>query len=307
MGSLAANIPPPHKPGEMPYRVLGRTGEKVSLLGIGGASIRRNYVTRKDVDELFERAVDKKVNYVDTAPNYGDSEEKMGEPMKKYRDRFFLVTKTEEPSYEGTWRLLRQSLKRMKTDHIDLVHMHNLGREDRFPDIDKVLGEKGALGALREAKEKGVIRYIGASGHVYPARFHKALDTGEIDVLMNAVNFIARHVYDFESKVWARAREENIGLVAMKVLGGEYWTAPNIRGYRIPEEHYTDTMRYTISLPDVASAVIGFDGPDQFEKAWETITSVQPLTPGEFYELSLKGLKLTREEEWKTPYGTPTT
>ncbi len=307
MGSLAASIPPPHKPGEMPYRVLGRTGEKVSLLGIGGASIRRNYVTQKDVDELFERAVDKKVNYVDTAPNYGDSEEKMGEPMKKYRDRFFLVTKTEEPSYEGTWRLLRQSLKRMKTDHIDLVHIHNLGREDRFPDIDKVLGEKGALGALREAKEKGVIRYIGASGHVYPARFHKALDTGEIDVLMNAVNFIARHVYDFESKVWARAREENTGLVAMKVLGGEYWTAPNIRGYRMPEKHYADTIRYTISLPGVASAVIGFDGPDQFEKAWETITSVQPLTEEEFYELSLKGLKLTREEEWTTPYGTPTT
>jgi|GEM_PF-3429293 len=103
-----------------------------------------------------------------------------------------------------------------------------------------LFGDRGAMGALREAKKQGVVRFIGASGHVHPTRFHEALDSGEIDVLMNAVNFVVQHTYDFEHKVWSRARSLNVGLVAMKVLG-----APCGRKLA------TGSMRNTTSKPFV--------------------------------------------------------
>ena len=137
-----------------------------------------------DVAEVLHRGLELGVDYLDVAPNYGNaetgfSEEKMGKTIKEIRDRVFLVTKTEEPTYEGTWKLLRQSMKRMQTDHFDLVHLHNFGHEPRFPDLELTLSDKGALGALREAKQQGVVRFIGASGHLHPSRFHDVMDTGE--------------------------------------------------------------------------------------------------------------------------------
>ena len=208
-----------------PRSTLGRTGAKVSRLGIGCAYFQRKHVTPDDVTATLHRALELGVNYLDTAPNYGSeetgfAEEKMGPAIREMRDKFFLVTKTEEPTYEGTWKLLQQSMKRMQTDRLDLVHLHNFGDAKMWGDHKLVFGDKGAMGALREAKKQGVVRFIGASGHLHPTRFHEALDSGEIDVLMNAVNFVVQHTYDFEHKVWSRAQSLNVGLVAMKVLGG---------------------------------------------------------------------------------------
>ena len=170
----------------------------------------------------------------------------MGPAIAEIRDKVFLVTKTEEPTYEGTWKLLRQSLKRMRTDRLDLVHLHNFGDEKLWGDPKLVFGDNGAVAALREAKRQGVVRFIGASGHLHPTRFHEALDSGEIDVLMNAVNFVVRHTYDFEHKVWSRARHMNLGLVAMKVLGG---AAREQGGFKLDEKHYEQAIRYALSVP----------------------------------------------------------
>ena len=210
----------------VPQVVLGRTGAKVSRLGIGCAYFQRKHVTPDDVTATLHRAIELGVNYLDTAPVYGNpetgfAEVKMGPgASRELRDKFFLVTKTEEPTYEGTWKLLKQSMERMQTDRIDLVHLHNFGDEKMWGDRKLVFGDRGAMGALREAKKQGVVQFIGASGHLHPTRFHEALDSGEIDVLMNAVNFVVQHTYDFEHKVWSRAQSLNVGLVAMKVLGG---------------------------------------------------------------------------------------
>ena len=191
--------------------VLGRTGARVSRLGIGCAYFQRKRVSPDDVTTTLHRAIELGVNYLDTAPDYGNTEtgfaeEKMGPGIRELRDRFFLVTKTEQTTYDGTWKLLKQSMKRMQTDRIDLVHLHNFGDEKQWGDHKLVFGDHGAMAALREAKKQGVVRFIGASGHLHPTRFHEALDSGEIDVLMNAVNFVVQHTYDFEHKVWSRAR-----------------------------------------------------------------------------------------------------
>ena len=291
----------------MPMSTLGRTGEKVSMIGIGCGHWGHENVSVEDVGSLFDRALEAGINYFDTAPNYADgiSEKRLGEAMKGRRDKVFLVSKTESATYEGTWELLEQSLDNLQTDYLDLLHLHNIGREERFPNLDEAFGKKGAMGALREARKKGKIRYIGASGHLYPSRFHYAIDSGEIDVFMTAVNYIVQHTYDFEHKVWARAKDENIGLVAMKVLGGRDGVPGN---YRIPEEDFTAAVRYSLSLDGVSTSVLGVTDKKQLEQSLQVMENFKPLTEEEFLELSMKALTILQQDpKWRVAYGTPLT
>lgn len=288
-------------PENMPYATLGRTGVSVSRLGIGCAPLQRSHVSVNDVGNVIHTALEMGVNYFDVAPNYGSAEEKMGPSVKDVRNKMFLVTKTEDPTYEGTWKLLEQSMKRLQTDYLDLVHIHNLGLESRFPNLKLAFSDKGCLGALKDAKEKGVVRFIGASGHLFPSRFHQALDTGEIDVLMNAVNFIVQHTYDFENKVWSRAREENIGLVAMKVLGGQ----KKGKGYRIPEEHYENAIRYALNLKKVTTAVIGIENLAELQQALQAVRKFSAISAEEKFNIDQAGLELAQEDSWRDAYGKP--
>lgn len=283
---------------------LGRTGAKVSRMGIGCAYFNREKVTPDDVGKTIGRALELGINYLDTAPAYGTAQAKMGPTIKEVRDKVFLVTKTPEATYEGTWKSLKNSLKELQTDHVDLVHLHNFGDVNVWGDDEMVFGDKGAMGALREAKKQGVVRFIGASGHLHPTRFHRAIDSGEIDVLMNAVNFIVRHTYDFEHKVWARARAMNLGLVAMKVLGG---AKQQDGGFKMDEEHYERAFRYALSIPGLDVAVIGVDGLAQLEKAAATIARVKPFTAEEEQDVARLGLQLAATPDWKTAYGDPLT
>lgn len=292
---------------KVPDNPLGRTGVRVSRLGIGCAYFQRKRVTPDDVRGTLHRALELGVNYLDTAPNYGSvetgfAEEKMGPAIAEIRDKVFLVTKTEEPTYEGTWKLLRQSLRRMRTDRVDLVHLHNFGDENLWGDRKRIFGDNGAMAALREAKRQGVVRFIGASGHVHPTRFHEALDSGEIDVLMNAVNFVVRHTYDFEHKVWSRARHMGVGLVAMKVLGG---AARELGGFKLDEQYYERAIRYALSVPGIATAVIGLENVAELDKAAAVVAGSKPLSSEEDLALAKVGLELAGSREWKTVYGTP--
>lgn len=289
----------------MAYSTLGRTGAQVSKIGIGTGPFGRNFMTPADVDAVVARAIDEGINYFDVAPNYskGESERRMGSALQGKREKAFLVSKTEDPSYEGTWRLLRQSLEHMRTDYLDLVHIHNFGHERRFPDIDFVFSDQGAMAALREAKQKGMVRFIGASGHVHPSRFHYAIDSGEIDVLMLAVNYINQHTYDFEHKIWMRAGMKDIGLVSMKMFGGAKGSA-----FKVPSEDYEIAMRYTLSLPKLATAVIGIGAMEHLEKALQTFRRTKPLDEAEFIAVSQRGLDLIKSDsKWQAAHGLPLT
>lgn len=295
----------------MPRAPLGRTGVEVSRLGIGCAYFMRQRVTPEDCRKTLLRAVELGVTYLDTAPSYGTddggfAEEKMGAVIPEIRDRVFLVTKTHKPTYEGTWELLRQSLKRMRTERLDLVHLHNFGDMNWWGDHDRVFGDHGPMQALREAKKDGILRFIGASGHLHPAKFHEAIDSGEIDVLMNAVNFVVRHTYDFEHKVWTRARREKLGLVAMKVLGGMPGGNPNEpSAFLMPDEHYDAAVRYALGAADVA--VIGLENIAELERAARAVASSRPLTDDESHDLARIGLDLAATKDWREVYGGPLT
>jgi aryl-alcohol dehydrogenase-like predicted oxidoreductase len=286
----------------MPTGTLGRTGARVSRMGLGCAYVGRDSMRQDEALRLLHRALDLGITYFDVAPNYGHAEEKMGPFVQEVRDRIFLVTKIESATREDAWQQLRNSMQLLQTDHFDLVHIHNFGHEPRFPDLALTLGPQGVLGALREARQQGVVRFIGASGHLHPSRFHAALDTGEIDVLMNAVNFINRHTYDFEHKVWARAYRDSLGLVAMKVLGGN---DRNTRQCKIPTDYYQRAIRYALSLPGISCAVLGMQTIPELEQAVATVSRAQPLTDDEMYALAREGMALARQPEWKALHGTP--
>ena len=287
---------------QMPYSVLGKTGIKISRVGLGGWQLGTPEIRQDTVNTIVNKAIDNGITLIDTAPNYGDSEERLGIAIEGRRKNLVLATKTEEQTYDGTWKLLEQSLERMKTDYIDIIYIHSLGNQERFTDIPLLVSKKGGLQALLDAKEQGILKAVGVSGHNYPSLFHKALDTNQIDVMMNAVNFVSQHIYNFEDKIWSRASQQNLGLVAMKVLGGS-----NEDGIRIPKEHFKAAIRYALFATPAHGAVIGMDKPEQVDELVAVAKDLHQMDEKEQFDYYKLGLTLSEEPRWKFPYGPPAT
>lgn len=275
------------KTGDMPKRRLGKVGFEASILGWGAQHIGQPASDQTTVDRIVAEGIDSGINFIDTAPNYGQSEEKVGRALKGKRDKVFLISKIETRTREEAMGQIRESLRRLQTDHLDCVHYHNIGRHDRWPDIDAVLSEKGALGALMEAKKQGMIRHIGCSTHSFPDRTLKAFDTGQFDLFMGVLNFVDRHVYNLESKILPEAKRRGIGVIAMKALGGP---VRGPAGARLSSSaDYVPAMRYVWSLPEVAVAAVGFRTVEEMRQGLAAVRTFKPLSPAEFKELSERG------------------
>ncbi|MBN1480700.1 DUF4380 domain-containing protein [candidate division KSB1 bacterium] len=292
-----------NKSSDMPQAMLGRIGKKVSRFGVGcGIFIAREF-SAQEIATVVETALEVGVNYIDTAPNYPGVQKKLGPIIKPYRDQIFLVSKIEEATYDGAWSQIKKSMQEMQTDFLDLVFFHSFGDTNRWPDTSWIIGKEGALTALIEAKKQGVIGGIGISGHNRPSRFLGLINTGEIDVLMNVANFAMQHTYGFETKVWPRARALNMGLVAMKVLGGVHPVTN--KEFRFHIDEYDNAIRYALSIPGVATAVIGMRDPFEVEEAVATVKSLQPLSESEMADLTQKGLALVQQQPsiWREAWG----
>lgn len=288
---------------DMPYALLGRTGKKVSRLGVGcGIFIAREF-SAQEIAAVIETALENDVTYIDTAPNYPGVQKKLGPILKDVRDDIFLVSKIEEATYDGAWSQLKKSMQEMQTDYLDLVFFHSFGDTNRWPETKAIISKDGALTALIEAKKQGVIGAIGASGHNRPTRFHELIDTDEIDVLMNVANFAMQFTYGFENKVWPKAREKNMGLVAMKVLGGVHPTTQ--KEFRFHIDDYDNAIRYALSIPGVATAVIGMRDPFEVEEAVYSVKSFQSLSAQELAGVSQKGADLVEKQPsiWRQAWG----
>jgi uncharacterized protein len=150
-----------------------------------------------------------------------------------------------------------------------------------------VLSEKGALGALMEAKKQGMIRHIGCSTHSFPGRTLKAFDTGQFDLFMGVLNFVDRHVYNLEAKLLPEAKRRGIGVIAMKALGGPVRGPAGAR-LSSPAD-YVPAMRYVWSLPEVSVAAVGFRTVEEMRQGLAAVRTFKPLSPAEFKELSERG------------------
>jgi hypothetical protein len=218
----------------IPTRRLGRIPYDATVIGLGGATVASNTLTIEEGVKFTHSILDEGVNYIDVAPSYGDAESKIGPVMTTRREEVFLACKTGERSKEGADRELMQSLKTLQTDHFDLYQLHGL---NSLEDAEKVLREDGALAAFLEAKEKGLIHYIGITSHI-PEIVAWMLNAFDFDSILVPLNSFDRFVSQTEAGVIQQARIKNAAVIAMK---------PWLHNTDVPN---TETaFRYVLSRP----------------------------------------------------------
>lgn len=290
---------------EIPRRVLGRTGQQVTMLALGtsGAGFS-TYLSSEDIAKLVYTALEEGVRYIDTARRYGNAEEGVGRALLGGRRKeVFLSTKVYADTIAQAEQSLHTSFRMLKTDYFDLVHFHNLGMRD----MSRALGPDGVFNWLVKQKKAGKFRFLGISGHNRVGRFARFLETGEVDVLLCVINFADRYTYGFEEKVLPIARKHNVGIVAMKVYGGIRAgdTLQNLLGPPHPpsiHEQYLDlAVRYALSVPGVAAVSIGAYHPHEIRQNAERVRNYRPLTEQE--QAFLEKLGRQYAAQWGEHFG----
>ncbi len=257
LGTLPANLTMLNKDktkGVLEKRILGRTGEKLSLLGFGGIVVMD--ATSAQADERVARAIEYGVNYFDVAPSYGDAEIKLGPALQPYRKNVFLACKTQERSKEGARKELEQSLKHLHTDHLDLYQLHAVTNLD---EVDTIFAAGGALETFQQAKKDGQIRYIGFSAHSVEAAM-ALLDRFDFDTILFPLNFRTWYAGNFGPQVLDKAKAKQMGILALKAMANGPW--PENAENKTPKCWYEPlqdpeqallALRFTLSLPVTAA------------------------------------------------------
>jgi aryl-alcohol dehydrogenase-like predicted oxidoreductase len=207
-------------------RPFGRTGHDSTVTLFGGAAFM-NGATQAQADATLEVLLKYGVNHIDTAPRYGDSELRIGPWMREHRKRFFLATKTGERDYRSARDGIRRSLDRLQVDHVDLLQLHSMAHPD---DWDQVFGAQGALEAVVEAREEGLTRFIGITGHSWTiaAMHRRSLERFDFDSVLMPLNFLMyeneRYRRGFE-EVIAICRQRNVAVQTIKSIARGPWGA----------------------------------------------------------------------------------
>ncbi|WDU82106.1 aldo/keto reductase [Caloramator sp. Dgby_cultured_2] len=194
----------------MKYRVLGKTHLKVSEIGFGGIPIQK--LTQEEAAKVIHKAEETGINFIDTARAYSCSEEYIGKALKGRRKNWIIATKSMARSYEDMKRDIEISLKNLNTDYIDLYQLHNV---KDIASYKEAFGENGALKALLEAKEKGIIRHIGVTSHSLDMLKHM-IENPLVETIMYPYNVVERQAIE----TFKLAKERNIGIIAMKPMAG---------------------------------------------------------------------------------------
>ncbi|MBE3599326.1 MAG: aldo/keto reductase [Limnochordaceae bacterium] len=196
----------------MERRPFGRTGERLSIIGFGGILV--DGVTPEQAASLVAEAVDRGINYFDVAPSYGNAQERLGPALRPYRDKVFLACKTLERKRDGARRELEESLRLLQTDRIDLYQLHAMTTGE---DFEQAMGPGGALEAIVEAREQGLVRYIGFSAHSEQVAL-RLLDAFAFDSVLFPVNWVSYLVAGFGKAIMQRAEQVGAARLALKAL-----------------------------------------------------------------------------------------
>ena len=203
---------------KIPQRVLGKTGQKVSILGFGGIVVMD--AEPEHAGKVVAEAVEKGINYFDVAPSYGDAEIKLGPALKPYRKNCFLACKTTRRDKAGAKEELDQSLKNLKTDYFDLYQLHAL--TDIEKDVKAALGKDGAIQTFIEARKAGVIRHLGFSAHSAEAAL-LAMNEFDFDTILYPINFCMHYKGNFDKEVLVEAKKRDMGILALKSMARQKW------------------------------------------------------------------------------------
>ena len=270
--------------GKMPYRTLGRSGEKVSLIGLGGYHIGIQRDEQESV-QIIRTAIDAGINFMDNCWDYndGESEVRMGKALRDgYRDRVFLMTKIDGQTSSAYNSQLEQSLRRLQTDHIDLVQFHEVIRSG---DPERIFGAGGAVEAALAARKAGKIRYIGFTGHKDPGIHLKMINTGfahsfTFDAVQMPLNVMDAHFRSFAHQVLPVLVQHGIGVLGMKPMGS---------GLILRSKTVTpiECLHYAMNLP--TSVVInGCDSLERLNQALEAAKTFKPMDQSELTALLSK-------------------
>lgn len=287
--------------GSVPYRKLGSTGEKVSAIGIGGYHIGQQAEEKESI-AIIRTALDKGINFLDNCWDYNDgaSEVRMGKALRDgYRKKAFLMTKIDGRDKKTAAKQIEDSLRRLQTDHIDLLQFHEIIRR---PDPDRIFAQGGAMEAFLEAKKAGKIRYIGFTGHKSPDIHLKMLETAakhdfRFDTVQMPLNVMDAHYDSFEKKVLPVLVKQKIGVLGMKPMGAGIILQSKVVS---PVE----CLHYAMSLP-TSVVITGCDSMRVLKQALEAARSFRPQTEAEVAALLARTALAARSgkyEHYKTQH-----
>lgn len=260
----------------IPKCLLGRTGHEVTIFGLGGEGVLRTWGRETEAVQVIHRALDQGVNYCDTAPAYAGSLDYYGTALDGRRDQVFLASKTHERTRDGSLRLLDESLKRLRTDRLDLWQLHDLRTTD---DLDRIFGKGGALEALLRARDEGRVRCLGITGHHDPEILLEAMRRFDFDTVLVALNAADVHRLSFVRTVLPEAAKRQMGVIAMKVCAqGALLRPGGVRGL-LGRGGLTmdEAMEYVLSLEGVSTAIIGCRTPEEVEENARVAREFVPL------------------------------
>lgn len=260
---------------EIKKRRLGKTGADVTILGLGGEGILRTYGYEKEAYGLINRAIDIGINYFESARAYSGSESYYGQALKKRRKEIFLTSKSHARDKKGALQHLQETLRNMKTDYLDLWQIHDVRTDE---EVHEIFGRHGALEAFVEAKGKGLVRFIGITGHHDPLIINRCIERYDFDTVLLPVNPAEPAYKSFLQETVPLATHKGMGIIGMKVYFRGF--AADLPGFVTMEPFF----RFALSEP-ITTAVIGCDNTEQLEENVSFAASFSPVTDKEKKEI----------------------
>ena len=285
-----------HPKSEMPTRRLGRTGVEVSLIGLGGWHLGFKYIDEQLSIRIIRTAIDNGINFMDNCWDYneGASEIRMGKALRDgYRERAFLMTKIDGRTKQEAAKQLDESLKRLQTDHIELVQHHEILR---FEDPHRIFDEKGANAALLEARDAGKISFIGFTGHKDPRIHLYMLEVASeygftFDTVQMPLNVMDAHYRSFEKMVLPELVKQDIGVLAMKTMGNGLILASNTVSA-------TECLQYAMNLP-TSTVITGCESMENLDQALNAARTFQPMSEQQVKDLLSKTKQAASRGEYE--------
>jgi len=251
----------------LPKRPLGKTGEKVSILGLGGEGILRTHDEEEKAVALIRRALDLGVTYFESARAYASSESYYGMALQERRRDIFLASKSHERSGDEALKHLEVTLKNMQTDFLDLWMIHDV----RSPkDVEQIFAPRGAIKAFEAAKRNKLARFIGISGHRNPTILSRAIDLFPFDVVLIPVNPAEPHYWSFLEAVLPKVVNKGMGILGMKTL------SRGVCARIFGDESIETFLRFALTQ-SISTAVVGCETIDQLEMNVRIARSFQPM------------------------------
>jgi len=288
----------------MPTRNLGKTGRRVGIFSLGGQAALEHANNWDVAVPIINRALDLGVNYCDTSSIYGGperwSEQYYGAVLKTRRKETFIATKTKERSRDASWQMLEKSLTLMKTDHIDLWQLHDIGT---LEDINACFAKGGAMEALLEAKSQGIVSFLGITGHHRPASLIECIRRYPFDTVLMGLNGADPHQHSFAEELLPLAVEKQMGIIGMKVPARgrilASWTPPTLEAQQHSWEgqavistkpgtlNMREALYYTLSHP-VSTVIVGCDNIAQLEENVQLAKEFTPLNKRQLDEIAAR-------------------